>query len=229
MPMHRPRIIELVGPAGAGKSAITAELARQPGVLCTSMWFVPGTELAWATFCTVPSAVRLIRRARSPLYRELRHISRLRALLNFLDRDELSRYRYVVIDEGAVYTFAWLRVIGHPAFHDTRTQSWRHYVAGLWSATIDEVVRLDAADAVLAQRLRTRTKSHVMSQAPDRAITAFSMRYRTAINDTISLIQQHGRFGVRDFRTDHQSAADIARQILGVREAVTPERELVGG
>ena len=229
MPVQRPRIIELIGPAGVGKSAITEELARQPGVLCTSMWLVPRTELAWASLCTVPSAVRLIRRARSPLNRELRQIARLRALLNFLDRDELSRYRYIVIDEGAIYTLAWLRVIGHPVFHDKRTQSWRQYIAALWGATIDEVVRLDAADAVLAQRLRTRTKAHVMSQAPDRAITAFSMRYRTAFNDSISMIQQHGRFAIRDFRTDHDSAVAIAQQIVSIREAMAPERELVGG
>jgi hypothetical protein len=68
-----------------------------------------------------------------------------------------------------------------------------------------------------------------MAHAPDRAITAFSMRYRAAFNDTISLIQQHGRFAIRDFRTDQGSAVEIAEQILGVRDVVAPERELVGG
>ena len=229
MPVQRPRIIELIGPAGVGKSAVADALARLPGVLCTTLWHVPATELAWAAFCTIPSAAMLIRRARAPLSRELRHIARLRALLNFLDRDELSQYRYIVIDEGAIYTLAWLRVIGHPAFHDTRTNSWRHYIAALWGATIDDVVRLDAADAVLARRLRSRAKPHLMSHAPDRTITAFSMRYRTAFNDTISLIQQHGRFAIRDFRTDHIGASDIAQQILSTRATVAPQRELVGG
>jgi hypothetical protein len=231
LPAQRPRIIELIGPAGVGKSAIAASLARVPGVLCTSIWQVPLTELVWATICTIPSGAMLMRRARAPLSRELRHISRLRALLNYLDRDELSQYRYVVVDEGAIYTLAWLRVIGHAAFHDTRTHSWRHYIAGLWGATIDEVVRVDAADAVVATRLRSRAKPHVMSAAPDRAITAFSMRYRTAFNDTISLVQQHGRIALRDVRTDHHSADEIAQQILNGPEAVvsSTQRALVGG
>jgi hypothetical protein len=231
LPGQRPRIIELIGPAGVGKSAIADQLAQMPGVLCTSVWRVPLTEVAWAAFCSIPSAAMLVRRAHAPLSRELRHVARLRALLNFLDRDELSRYRYIVIDEGAIYTLAWLRVIGHPAFHDTRTHSWRHYIAGLWGVTIDEVVRLDASDGVVARRLRSRAKPHVMSQAADRAITAFSMRYRTAFNDTISLVQQHGRFAIRDFRTDHDSAVEIAEQILGLGQAVAlpPEREVVGG
>jgi hypothetical protein len=228
MPVVRPRIIELIGPAGVGKSEVAEQLARIPGVLCTSIWGVPLTELAWATVCTLPSATMLMRRAGAPLSRELRHIARLRALLNFLDRDELSAYRYVVLDEGAIYTLAWLRVIGHPVFHDTRTNSWRHYTAALWAATIDEVVRLDAADTVLAQRLRTRPKPHVMSRAPDRAITAFSMRYRTAFNSAIGTVQEHGRFVLRDFRTDHATAAEIAQQILGV-PAAAPARELVHG
>ena len=228
MPVQRPRIIELIGPAGVGKSEVAAQLARVPGVLCTSVWRVPLTELAWGTVCTVPAAAMLIRRARAPLSRELRHIARLRALLNFLDRDELSAYRYVVLDEGPIYTLAWLRVIGHPVFHDTRTNDWRHHISGLWAATIDEVVRLDAPDAVLAQRLRTRAKQHVMSQAPDRAITAFSMRYRTALNSGVGALQEHGRLGLRDFRTDHATAAEIAEQILGV-PAAERARELVNG
>ena len=231
LPMQRPRIIELVGPAGVGKSAVTEELARVPGVLCTSVWQVPLTALAWATACTLPSASMLIRRAGAPLSRELRHIARLRALLDFLDRDDLSAYRYIVLDEGPIYTLAWLRVIGHPVFRDYRTDSWRHYTAGLWAAEIDEVVLLDASDPVLARRLRARQKQHVMAHETDRAITAFSMRYRAAFNDTISLMRQHGRFAVRDFRTDHDSADTIAEHILAGRTpaAAAALRELVRG
>lgn len=228
MPIVRPRIIELIGPAGVGKSEVAAQLARMPGVLCTSIWRVPLTELAWATVSTIPSAAMLMRRAGAPLSRELRHVARLRALLNFLDRDELSAYRYIVVDEGAIFTLAWLRVIGHPVFHDTRTDCWRHYVAALWAAQLDEVVRLDAPDAVLAQRLRTRTKQHVMSQASGRTITAFSMRYRTAFNDTIGMLQQHGRFGLRDFYTGHATAAEIAELIVRL-PVEAPARELVHG
>ena len=230
MPVHRPRIIELVGPAGAGKSAVAEELAHLPGVLCTSMWRVPLAELAWATFCSIPSATMLIRRAGAPLSRELRHIARLRALLNFLDRDALSAYRYVILDEGAIYTLAWLQVIGHHVFSDQRTQSWRHYIAALWAAELDEVVRLDAPDTVLAQRLRSRAKAHVLSHAPDRAVTAFSMRYRSAIAATLGMIQRHGRVPVRDFRTDRWSPAEIASLIIsGSAAATAPVREVVHG
>lgn len=216
----RPRIIELIGPAGVGKSEVTAQLARMPGVLCTSVWQVPLTELAWATCCTIPSAATLIRRAGAPLSRELRHIARLRALLNFLDRDELSAYRYIVLDEGAIYTLAWLHVIGHGVFADFRTSSWRHYIAALWAAQLDEVIWLDAPDKVLAQRLRTRAKRHIMSNASDRSVMAFSLRYRAAFNSTIGLIQGHGRLAVRDYRTDHHSAAEIADLIVGGDAAV---------
>jgi len=227
MPVQRPRIIELIGPAGVGKSEVAAHLSRMPGVLCASIWRVPLTELAWATVSTVPSATVLMRRARSPLSRELRQIARLRALLNFLDRDDLSAYRYVVLDEGAIYTLAWLHVIGHPVFHDGRTNAWRHYIAGLWAATLDEVVRLDAPELILAQRLRSRTKRHVMAHASDRSITAFNMRYRTAFNAAIGTVQEHGRLVLRDFRTDRSSPAEIAEQILGAPASAA--RELVHG
>jgi hypothetical protein len=228
LPVARPRIVELVGPAGVGKSAVAEELAHRPGVLCTSVWQVPLTELAWATVCTIPSATMLVRRARAPLSRELRHIARLRALLNFLDRDDLSRYRVVVLDEGAIYTLAWLHVIGHHVFSDQRTSSWRRYISALWAATLDEVVLLDAPDAVLAHRLRSRAKQHVLSHATDRAITAFTMRYRTAFNATIGAVQHHGRFAVRDFRTDRLSATEIADQIVGTG-APARQMELVHG
>lgn len=227
MPVLRPRIIELIGPAGVGKSAVAEELGRMPDVLCTSIWRVPVSELAWATACTIPWAARLMRHAGATLSRELRHVARLRALLNFLDRDELSAYRYVVLDEGPIYALAWLRVVGHSVFQDGRTDSWRHYISGLWAATLDEVVRLDAPEVVLAQRLRSRAKHHVMSQASDRSITAFNMRYRTAFNAAIGTVQQYGRLPLRDFRTDRSSPAEIAEQILG--KPVAASRELVHG
>jgi hypothetical protein len=224
----RPRIIELIGPAGAGKSEVCAQLARVPGVLCTSIWNVPLTELAWATACTIPSAATLVRRARAPLSRELRHIARLRALLNFLDRDELNAYRCIVLDEGPIYTLSWLHVIGHQAFADFRTNSWRHYIAALWAATLDEVVWLDAPDKVLAHRLRSRAKRHVMSNASDRSVTAFSMRYRTAFNSALAVVQQHGRVAVREYRTDHHAPAELAELIIG-GGAPAELREVVHG
>lgn len=221
----RPRIVELIGPAGAGKSAVAQLLAREPGVLCTSVWNVPLTELAWATACTVPTAARFVRRARAPLSREIRHIARLRALLNYLDRDDLSRYRLVVLDEGAVYTLAWLRVIGHAMFADARSASWRRYTAGLWAATLDGVVRLDASDEVLSQRIRARAKRHILASAPDAEIAAFSARYRAAFDAGLAALGQYGVLGIRDFRTDQTAPHRIAAEILEAPAA----RELVYG
>jgi len=223
----RPRIIELIGPAGAGKSAVSARLAKDPGVLCTSMWQVPLTELAWGTVQSVPSSLELMRRARAPLSREVRHIARMRALFNYLDRDALARYRLVVVDEGAVYTLAWLRVIGHPIFAGDRTAAWRGYVAGLWAATLDGVVRLDASDDVLGKRLRGRLKAHVLSSAPDAEVTTFSTRYRAAFDHVLADLGRYGSVATRDFRTDQASADRIAAQILEAPAALP--RELVHG
>jgi len=224
----RPRIVELIGPAGVGKSAVAAALARDPGVLCTSMWSVPRTELAWATVCTVPSSLDLMRRARAPLSREVRHMARLRALLNFLDRDDLSRYRLVVVDEGAVYTLAWLHVIGHEIFADARSAGWRRYVAGLWAATLDGVVRLDASDDILGRRIRGRAKAHVLSHAADADVGSFSARYRAAFDQVLTALQTYGTVATQDFRTDETSPERIAAQIRSILE-VPAARELVHG
>jgi len=224
--LARPRIVELVGPAGAGKSAVAARLAREPGVLCTSMWQVPLTELAWGTVQSVPSSLELMRRAGAPLSREVRHIARMRALLNYLDRDGLARYRLVVVDEGAVYTLAWLRVIGHPIFSGDRAAAWRAYVAGLWAATLDGVVRLDASDDVLGRRLRGRAKAHVLSNAPDAQVAAFSTHYRAAFDQVLADLGRYGTLSTRDFRTDEASPDRIVQQILEVPAA---SRELVHG
>lgn len=223
----RPRIVELIGPAGVGKSAVAAALGRDPGVLCTSMWNVPRTELAWATVCSVPSSLDLMRRARAPLSREVRHIARMRALLNFLDRDNLSRYRLIVVDEGAVYTLAWLRVIGHQIFADARTAAWRRYVAGLWAATLDGVVRLDASDEVLGQRIRARAKEHILAKAPDAEVRAFSARYREAFAEVLAAMGQYGALSVRDFRTDQTPPERIVAAMIA---APAPRaKELVRG
>jgi len=130
------------------------------------------------------------------------------------------------VDEGAVYTLAWLRVIGHPIFSGDRAAAWRAYVAGLWAATLDGVVRLDASDDVLGRRLRGRAKAHVLSNAPDAQVAAFSTHYRAAFDQVLADLGRYGMLSTRDFRTDEFSPDRIVQQILEVPAA---SRELVRG
>jgi hypothetical protein len=138
-----------------------------------------------------------MRRAHALLGREYRHISRLRALLNFLDADGLERYRLVVLDAGPVYTLAWLEARGHPIFDDPRTASWRRYIAALWAVTLDGVVRLDSAD--------------------DRSVGD-----RAAIDNALAELRRHGRPEIRDFRTDGIPPHRIAAEIVRVAAASAP-------
>ncbi len=215
---HAP-VVELVGPAGVGKSAVADALRDHDGTLRVSIWGLPLSSLLWSAAALLPTFVALSVAARAVRWPELKQMIRLSALGRVLPRAAQGR-SLVVLDEGPVFALAWLQVFGaERLLRSAAYEHWVHRTLAAWAHVIDAVVVVDAPDPVLSQRIRTRVKPHMVKDRSDEEITAFVARFRAAFASVISAVT--GLNGTKhltvraDLETPHQLAARVRQAALG--------------
>ena len=214
--MNRSRgvVVELVGPAGAGKTTLAQGVtAVDPTVRAgLSLWGLPRPRLLEAALPLVPtflmSAVRPSRRLQ---WGEMAQMIRLGALRRVV-RDEARKHRVILLDEGPVFALSWLDVFF--AKNGARAASWRKRAVADWASLLDVVVFIDAADSTLAQRIRTREKHHMVKDRSDEEIYGFAAGFRKAFDRVIADIAKAGHLVVDALLTDRGAKDENAQRLV---------------
>jgi len=188
----RPIVVELVGPAGVGKSALAERLLARHDVVRASVWNLPRALLLESVVRSVPQLLRLCIVTRSLPREELKQIVRLNALRLFVRR-RVDGARVVVLDEGPVFALSWLRVFGHPRLQNGRAEPWWRATYAVWAVLLDRLVLLDAPEPVLTSRIRGRHKpADVFRQMADGEIRDLVARYRIAFERVLGGLARAG-------------------------------------
>jgi hypothetical protein len=204
-------VVELVGPAGAGKTTLAQNVQRADSSVHVglSLWGLPRTRLVRGAIALVPTIVVAAVRKRRLRWREIAHMIRLDALRRVLRREK-RRHRTILLDEGPVFGISWLDL----AFATRGAQApatWRRRALARWSALLDSVIFLDARDRTLAGRIRTRAKQHRMMKGSDVAIRRFATGFRKAFDKVIAELGRSGELAVDQVRTDGHLNHSTAR------------------
>jgi len=205
----RARLVEVVGPAGAGKSALAeAYCARDPvRRRLESLWGLPRTFLLAGGAALLPTMAAAALSGRPMNPEELTHRIRIEALRRAVAAARAQPACLVLMDEGWLFGMSWLEVF-HPAAGESARELWRTRQIEYWSRQLDAVILLDADDAVLAQRIRTRAKPHPVKASGDEEIRSFTARFRHAFERVVRDVRAAGRVASLDLRTDHGVLAD---------------------
>lgn len=208
----RAAVVELAGPAGAGKTTVARLLqGASPSVVTT-----PSTgrlRLTSGLVRMMPrlAAARLSAPGRSWSRGELRNLGYLSAWQSQLGANE-GVVGLVVLDHGPVFRLASLAQNGPPM---TCTRSfaglWRQ-LAQEWGELLDLVVWLDAPDSELLKRIRGRERCHRIKAAAPAEAAAFLNSYRAAYRTTLSAVTQ-GRTRVVELDSGAQRPDELAAQI----------------
>lgn len=214
---HQPVFLELIGPAGAGKSSLSQLLARRDRITRTSIWETPESRLALDSLCTLPTLAALSMHTGALPWVEFKHVVRVRNLRRRLHRLAGS-FRLVVLDEGPVFTVTWLLVSGHRRIRQAPLEDWWRRRLFEWASDLDIVVALDAADEILAQRIRSRPKPHEVKHKSDEEIYAFLHRFRSAFDLVLTeLVRERGTRVLRlsGDRESQRLADDLIQAVTG--------------
>ncbi len=193
VPLPLPLVVELVGPAGAGKSLVAERLIGRGDVLRASVWNLPRALILESAVRSLPVLLRLCYETRALPHAELQQIVRLNAL-RLLVRRRAVGARLVLLDEGPVFALSWLRVFGHPQMQNGRLDSWWRRTVADWAGVLDRLVFLDAPEPLLLSRIRGRQKpDDVFRQMSDAEIRDLIARYRVAFERVIGDVAASGR------------------------------------
>lgn len=213
--MRSGRAIELVGPAGSGKTTLVRVLeAAFDGVTVGAP-------------CGGLDHVRL----------GVRHATRLlpawvRSRDRWLDEKELRSMNYVVrwaealeraprpgltvFDHGPIFRIARLRTFGPRLVESAAFRAWVASAVRRWAALLDAVVWLDAPDAVLSARIDGRDEDHRVKGGAASETARFLARYRASYDALLA--ELHAAGGPEPIRVDtHREAPDAIAARLGVQ------------
>lgn len=211
---RRPLRVELVGPAGVGKSTLSAAMLRRYDAAPGTIWGHAVLPLLWNGARLLPTFAGLCWYARSPLWDESRHMVRLRTLHQALRQGSWAGNEAIVFDEGPIFALAWLRGFGHETMRSRRSEKWWQATLAEWAPVIDAIVVLDAPDSTLATRIRTRQQPHEVKEFSDPAISAWMARFRTALGWVLAELAAQGGPVVLRLATDQTPPEGAAERVL---------------
>lgn len=211
--MVKTRLVELVGPAGAGKSAL--QKALLDGSLGAAqghgLWNQPRGALLRGAASIVPAALVAAKGGQPLVPQELGQMVRLAAMERTL-ADVAAGRRVVVMDEGPVFALSWFDVFfGRNG--DAGWSPWRRRMLDTWSQRLDAIVRVDAADELLAKRIRERDKQHMMKHRTFEEICGFNGLFRDAFDRVTGEMVKVGNVRVIDLRSDELAPEDLVSRL----------------
>lgn len=212
----RAVIVELVGPAGVGKTTLANGVSTTDPTIRVglSLWGLPRPQLLESALALLPTIVGAAlggRRSRLK-WGEMMQMIRLGALRRVVRR-EAKNHRIIILDEGPVFALSWLDVF-FARNGDRAPAGWRRRVVTDWALLLDVVVFLDASDVTLAERIRTREKDHMVKDLPDEQIYGFSAGFRKAFDRVIAELTKAGHLVVDALSTDRSAPQQTAARLM---------------
>lgn len=214
-----PKVVEILGPAGAGKTTLVRALCRRDG------GFEP--EIGLARIQKIPFFVRNIysmlptylvhyRYSRWFNWRESRSMTYLEAGLHALGQQGVRNGSVALLDHGPIYRLAFLREFGPEITTSETYRSWWARLHERWIATLGMVIWLDAPDAILLERIRARDQRHTIKEQPEQEACEVLARYRRAFEQTIGDSAANQQLTLLRYNTNQASVEQIADSVLAL-------------
>lgn len=214
-----PRIVELVGPAGAGKTTLSRFLSQCDKKIQTA----PEIELRKIEhipifLADIPFLLSIfLRRSRSSrwfTWEELKYIVYLRRWPRLLRHQATDNDTVLLLDHGPVFKLATLNEFGPEKINCQSVKDWWGDVLDQWARTLDMIIWLDAPDSVLMERINHREQRHDVKAKSEQEVFQFLTRYRCSYEQVLAKLTANGRPILLRFDTNQVSIEQITDRLL---------------
>jgi thymidylate kinase len=219
--LNKARVVEIVGPAGAGKTTLYQALGCRTEAIRMGN-FPDVRKIPDAPFFIsngiqlIPNLLRIYRRdSRQLTRREFAWMSILNGWPAILRKESKDDTKVIILDQGPLYLLAEMRMFGPEYLRQKAAESLWQDLYRRWITTVDMVVWLDAADEVLLDRIRTRDQEHIVKTEPARVVYGFLDRYRNEYEFILSIFTtKMSNLKVLRFDTGRQQIKEIRDQFM---------------
>jgi deoxyadenosine/deoxycytidine kinase len=219
----QPLIVELVGPAGVGKTTLVQTLQQRNRAIATS---IPLREVEYLPFLLrdvwrfLPAYWRHYRHTRWFTWSETRSMIYLKAWHQALTRSGENRAPVILLDHGPIFRLAMLREFGPALISSTAYRQWWAEVLQQWAKTLDLIVWLDAPDETLLERIDKRQRWHAVKGQSAQVGHEFLRRYRGAYAHIITQMTTPERGQLLCLNTHQLQPTQLADAVLAACTAV---------
>ena len=221
---NSPLIVELVGPAGAGKTTLSRALSHRDEDI------VLGPDIELRKVSHIPVFIRSISSSlplfldqrksnRQPTWTELKDIAYLEGWPQVLKRISSTNSKIVLLDQGPVFRMATLYEFGPALLKSEESKMWWLHLYKQWASALDILILLDTSDAILMERINTRTKKHGIKGKSELEAQKFLMQYRMSLKDVLTKLSLCNGLTILEFDTSKISIEQIADEVLAACES----------
>jgi shikimate kinase len=219
MQLGRPSIIELVGPAGAGKSTLARLLSQcDKDIFIAADFQMRKIDHAPYFMRSIPflTTVLLNRCQDRPGYtwEQIKFLVYLKSWTSVVRHPTLSRYSAILLDHGPVFKLATLNAFSPERISGQACDHWGRALLHQWANTLDLIIWLDAPDAVLRERINQRKQAHAVKDKSERVAYDFLARYRSSYDVILEELTAKGVPTILRFDTSQSSIEQIADWLL---------------
>lgn len=220
---QRPEIVEVVGPAGAGKTTLFDALQKTVPKIQTA--FQPDVRdprfilfFIKHILLLVPLFIRLRGSGdRSLTRQEMAWMAILNGWPELLKKEILKDKKMLLIDQGPIFLMTILSEFGPRSLRSAKTLVWWQRVCELWAHTLDTVIWLDTSDETLTKRIRSRRKAHLVKEEKDQTVHEFLFRCRVMYDHVIKGLRAgNRRIRVLRFDTGRYSLDELVHEITSI-------------
>ncbi|MGI0024914.1 MAG: hypothetical protein ACREA4_07200 [Nitrososphaera sp.] len=138
----------------------------------------------------------------------------LEAWLHALRQQAQDTNFITILDHGPIFRLASLAAFGPELTQSQLFKRWWNSVLDQWSGTLKTIIWLDAPDAVLLPRIRSRDCKHAIKGKSDEQARDFLVRYRTAYERIITRMTANGGPNVLCFDTSETAVDKLVRSVI---------------
>lgn len=212
-------IVELVGPAGAGKTTLSRTLTQH------SEKFRIGADIELKKsenmplfFRTMPLLLPIFMRrgrdGRGFSWDEMKAMVYLKGWHRVFEQQAAYPGAIVLLDHGPVFRLATLYAFGPDRLREEAVQTWWADMFARWAATLDLVIWLDAPNSVLEKRINTRQQRHAVKGKTGLEVDQFLACYRRAYEHILGRLMALKKPMLVQFDTSQSTIDQIADEVL---------------
>ena len=223
-------IVELIGPAGAGKTTLSRALSHR------SEKIQIGAEIELRKIKYIPVFVRnallllpiILHRwhySRWFTWEEIKYLIYLKGWPRVLKHQAAQGGDAILLDHGPVFKLATLNAFGPEYLKTERIEAWWNNMFKQWASTVDIVIWLDAPDSVLEQRINSRDQRHAVKGKTETEVLQFLARYRTSFEQILAKLTTYGEPILFQFDTSQTTIEQVADEVLQTINSYHEESE----